>query len=113
MKFLIILSLLVSCGKGADGKKVPAPVNSLSIQDPHVEMVMTVCLNDHDCTEVCSASYIACVEPCGGQNTSNQFLLQNPELRVCQERCQREVNACYNSPKEITKEAWSLLTGPT
>lgn len=113
MKNIIMLLLVVSCGKGADGKKIAQPVQNLSIVQSGQEMVMTICMNDKDCSEACTKVFVACTDPCGGQNTSYQWLLQNPIMAECQDKCRAESNACYNSPKEITKEAWLLITGPT
>ena len=108
MKILILLLLVVSCGKGADGKKSSTPVQNLAIVQPAEEMVMTICGNDKDCTEACLAKFFECVNPCGGQGPA-----QSQFHHDCQDRCQTGMNACYNSPKEITKEAWLLITGPT
>jgi hypothetical protein len=107
MKYLILLAL-IACGKDpANTSKTSAPAKSAIILES--ETVSVECIIQNTCQKVCVDTYVACVAPCGGQNTTYKLLLQNPEWGKCQGTCMAESQACYKKIIQITKEEYGLI----
>ena len=107
---VITLFLALGCGKESPGSKAKSKTMKAAVA-PVVEMVNARCVDDHDCTEECTASFVSCVDPCGGQNVTHQQFQQNPSWKTCQDACQATVNACYGKQIQISKEAFEKLQG--
>lgn len=108
---ILLLVLLVSCGKEAGGKgsSVPKNVTGDQVTIEQVEMALVKCTHQNACQTSCINGYVACVEPCGGQNVTSQQLIQNPSWSKCQDDCQASAVACYDKEIEVTKEEYEAI----
>lgn len=118
MKALVFsLMILVSCGK--DPANNPASNYSVKPVETPIEIVQPIEMADircglyKECSEKCTAEYIACFDLYGGQNVPSNTA--TPEQRAGFERCQNEGNACYNKTIQIPKtehdEIMKVMTG--
>lgn len=117
MRYLIIVLLIVSCGKdpvksSTVKEKGLSPVvltPESTSEEPVQEMVEIECKFQRACETVCMNIEIACYNLYGGQNVTYQQLLQNPTWEASQNQCRYDAQICYNKKIQVTKEEYDWI----
>lgn len=107
MKIILLLLLVVSCGKDASSSKSGTLANKSISDAPKAqeEMFEVRCIDISRCFNLCAQPFIDCVGPCGGQTRDAEL----PQNQSCQNACRTTYNACNNKPFWVTKEEYDLM----
>jgi hypothetical protein len=131
MKIIILLLMLVSCGKDPVKTKsaktenfiesnpaensgyipieTPTGTTTGSSTESVVEMVNVKCNVQRACQADCINTFILCVEPYGGQDTTHLQMQQNPTWEAIHTKCNLDSQVCYNKIIQIPKDEYDWI----